>query len=370
MIFMASALAPLVLFVGTFTQPGDSTPGGIYSVPFDPGTGSFGVPRLAVATVRPTFLALHPDGRRLYATTDLQEYHGSSVDAPDAFFLDPGSGELESLPRQVNAGLPMIHAVVDPTGRTLMEVSYRGRRIVSYRLDGNGVPSEQVSCIENTGPVGPQSSRQEGSHPHSVTLSPDGRQLYVCDLGLDRVYSYTLDPATARLAATTPPFTQVRPGTGPRHSKISDDGKFLYVLGELNGTIAVFSRDSKSGALHEIQNISTLPEGFKGSNTSAEIRIHPNGGFVYCSNRGDNNSIAVFRRDGRDGHLTPTQSVASGGVHPRNFAISPDGSWLICANRDSSNLVAFRIDPQTGQLTPSGNQVSIPKPTCVLFTPP
>ena len=115
---------------------------------------------------------------------------------------------------------------------------------------------------------------------------------------------------------------------------------------------------------------SRMPEGFKGSNTSAEIRIHPNGGFVYCSNRGDNNSIAVFRRDSRDGHLTPTQSVASGGGHPRNFTISPDGSWLICANRDSSNLVAFRIDPQTGQLTPSGNQVSIPKPTCVLFTPP
>lgn len=365
MIALASAI---LLFIGTYSDPSDSPPGGIYSLCFDTDKGIFSQPELAAATAKPTFLALHPNGRLLYATTDLSGFAGGADKAPNVFFTIPGSGKLRPTESGITGGLPLVHAGVDPTGRSLCVVSYRGW-IESFPLKADGTPEKPASLIENKGPIGPQHNRQDRSHPHSVTLSPDGRRLYVCDLGLDRIYCYLLDPKTSLLTPADPSFTMTRPGMGPRHSKFSDDGRFLYVIGELDGTIATYACDSRSGSLSFLQRIPTLPADYSGPNTCAEIRIHPSGRFVYGSNRG-HDSIAVFARNPSTGLLTLVEIVPCGGAHPRNFAISPNGDWLICANRDSNNLVAFRVDQQTGRLSQCGKSAQIPKPTCVLIMPP
>jgi len=188
----------------------------------------------------------------------------------------------------------------------------------------------------------------------------------VCDLGLDQIVRYRLDAATGGL--TPAGSTATTPGAGPRHAKFSDDGRFLHVINELDATIAVHAVEPATGALTLLQRVPTLPADFTGPNTTAEIRLHPNGRFVYGSNRG-HDSLAVFAREPATGRLTPVELVPSGGGHPRNFALSPDGAWLVCANRDSDNLVVFRVDAATGRLTPTGQGATVPQAVCVLFVP-
>jgi 6-phosphogluconolactonase len=219
-----------------------------------------------------------------------------------------------------------------------------------------------VSVQLLSGKLGPNQARQDKPHPHSVTFSPDGHFAYVCDLGLDKIFCYRLD-ASALVPAGE---FATAPGAGPRHSKFSADGKFFYVLNELDGTIATYACDPATGALTAKQAVPTLPEGFTGNNTCAEIRLHPNGRFVYGSNRG-HDSIAVFARNPADGTLKRIEIVPSGGGHPRNFALSLDGAWLVCANRDSNNLVVFKVDPVTGRLTATGHTAKVPQAVCVLF---
>jgi 6-phosphogluconolactonase len=240
--------------------------------------------------------------------------------------------------------------------------------IESFPLDETGTPQGTQSVIRNSGRPGPRTDRQDASHPHCVTLSPDGKHLYVCDLGLDRIYCYKPDHVTADLTPAEPAFTQAPPGSGPRHVAISRDGAFAYVIGELDNMLSVYARNRDTGALTLLQRIPTLPEGFDGPNTAAEVAIHPNGRFLYASNRG-HDSIAIYGRDPRGGLLTPIGNVPCGGRHPRHFALSPDGDWLICANRDSNNLVSFRVNPATGALARCSTLEGIPKPTCALFVP-
>ena len=364
MTLIASAI---LLLIGTYASPTDKPAGGIYRVTFDTATGQFTHPKLLAASAKPTFLALHPNGRILYATTDLQGFEGAEDRAPNSFIISPDKKTLRPLQHQIEGNLPLVHAVVDPTGQSLYAVSYRSNTIESFALglDGNPGPA---SMIRNQGVLGPRTDRQDSSHPHNVTQSPDGRHLYVCDLGLDRIYCYRPDPETARLAPVDPPFTQTPPGMGPRHAAFSVDGRFLYVIGELDNSIAVYACVPSSGALSHLQSLPTLPSVVSSNNTSAEIAVHPNNRFVYCSIRGQD-SIAVFSRDVSTGLILPLEIVPSGGTHPRHFALSPDGEWLICANRDSNNLTSFRVNSSTGRLTACGKQTGIPKPTCVLFMP-
>jgi len=187
----------------------------------------------------------------------------------------------------------------------------------------------------------------------------------VADLGLDQLLVYGFDAAKGTLGAK-PQIVTASPGAGPRHLVFSSDGRFLYAVNELQSTVVTYSYDSATGALHELQTISTLPKGFSGSNTAAEIEIHPSGQFLFASNRGDD-SIAVFAIDSLKGTLTQVETHATGGKTPRNFAIDPTGSWLLAANQDSNDIVVFRIDRKTGSLIPTGDLFQVSSPTCLKF---
>jgi len=356
--------SPLLVFIGTGA-------GGIYSVRFDSADGSLAAPVRAARSPRPGFLASDPDGRRLYAACELDP--GLAVrpgaGGVSAFAIDRGTGLLAFLnQRPSGAGAPA-HVVVDATGRMVIAADYAGGTICAWPILSDGRLGERSSLVRHSGAPGPNRLRQESPHPHSVTLSPDNRFAVACDLGLDRVFCYRIDPGRASLAAAEPRFAAVPRGLGPRHAKFSSDGRQLYVLNEMGGSICMFGRDPATGALVLRQTVSTLPSGFRGANLSAEIRIDARGRFVYASNRGPD-SIAVFSRDPGRGTLSLVQIVPSGGRQPRNFALSPDGRWLLCANRGTNDLTVFSVDPSTGFLAATAHRVAVPQPICVLFPGP
>ena len=353
--------ASQLIFVGTYT-PKDGASRGIYSVRLDSATGALSEPVLAAEAANPTFLALHRDGRVLYALSETDTVNGKPGGGAKAFTIDPVAGRLAPLNVQSTGGIACAHLGLDPAAKTLVLASYGGGQVTSFPVASDGAIGPRASIQLLTGPRGPNKDRQDKPHPHSVTFSPDSRFAYVCDLGLDKIFCYRLD------ASTLIPVGQfaTAPGAGPRHSKFSADGRYFYVINELDGTIATYACDPATGALAVQQVVSTLPDGFSGSSTCAEIRLHPNGRFVYGSNRG-HDSLAVFARNPADGTLSRIEIVPSGGAHPRNFSLSPDGNWLVCANRDSNNLVVFKVDPATGRLTATGHAAKVPQAVCVLF---
>ena len=353
--------ASQLIFVGTYT-PKEGASRGIYSVRLDPDTGALSEPMLAAEAASPTFLALHPNGRVVYALSEADSFRGRPGGGATAFQIDPRAGKLSRLNAQSTGGIACAHLGLDPAAKTLVLASYSGGQVTSFPLASDGQIGPRASAETMTGKLGPRQDRQDQPHPHSATFSPDGRHVYVCDLGLDKIFCYRTEKSALVPAGT---FATAA-GAGPRHGKFSADGKFFYVINELDGTIATYACDPASGALTVKQTVSTLPDGFTGSNTCAEIRLHPNGLFVYGSNRG-HDSLAVFARDPQDGTLTRIEIVPSGGGHPRNFALSPDGSWLVCANRDSNNLVVFQVDAVTGRLTATGHTATVPQAVCVLF---
>lgn len=341
-------------FIGTYTK-GESR--GIYTASLNSLTGALSQPALAAETANPSFLALTPRRDVLYAVS---ESHALAVGF--AVGLD---SQLTALAKpQPSSGSAPCHLTVDATGRSLVLTHYGEGFAASLRILPDGTLGPP-SVTQHRG-RGLDPTRQSAPHVHSVTLSPDNRFALVCDLGLDKIFSYALDPSSAQLTPGSPPFTTTAPGAGPRHSAFSPDGRHVYVINEMGGTLAAYAYDAARGTLTHLGTQPTLPTDFKDLNTTAEVRTHPNGRFVYGSNRG-HDSIAVFARDAQTGLLTPVEIVPCGGKHPRNFALSPDGAWLVCANMHSNTLVAFRVDPATGRLTPVGNPIHAPAPACILF---
>jgi 6-phosphogluconolactonase len=206
--------------------------------------------------------------------------------------------------------------------------------------------------------------RQEGPHAHSLVVRPGERFAYGCDLGLDKVMIFKFKAASGTLVSNEPAFAQATPGAGPRHIAFHPNGRWAFVINEMASTITVFSCDAVGGALHDLQTVSTLPEGFSGQNTCAEVAVHPSGRFVYGSNRGDD-SIAVFGFDPKSGRLAFIERVPTGGKTPRQFEIDPTGRYLLAANQDSNTVIVFRIDPASGRLQPAGSQVESDNPMCV-----
>ncbi|RME89615.1 MAG: lactonase family protein [Verrucomicrobia bacterium] len=231
-------------------------------------------------------------------------------------------------------------------------------------MDGGLMPAS--AFIQHRG-SGPNPRRQEGPHAHCATFSPDGRFLLVADLGVDRVFVYRVDPVHGELAPNDPPWVELPPGSGPRHVAFAPDGRRVFVVNELACTLASFAWDGEAGRLEPLDSQSTLPAGFTGRNTCAEVAVHPNGRFVYASNRG-HDSLAVFAI-GPEGRLRLVDHTPTGGRTPRHFALDPEGRWLWAANQDSGNIVLFRVDPKTGRLQPAGRSLSVPRPVCVLFAP-
>jgi 6-phosphogluconolactonase len=354
----------LLLFFGTYTPAGGESRG-IYSARLDPATGGLSEPVLVAETPNPTFLAWHPDGRTLYALGESGTVDGKAGGALTAYRFDAATGKLARLNAEPTGGVGLAHVGVGGSGRIAAAISYHGSYVASFPLKPDGSLGPRATLLPHTGALGPHARRQDKAHPHSVTFSPDQRHAYVCDLGLDRVFRYRIDAATGTLERAGE--TATLPGAGPRHSKFTADGKFLYVINELNGSIEVFGAEPATGELARVQAIGTLPAGFTGENTCAEIRLSPDERFVYGSNRG-HDSIAVFARDAATGRLTPVEIVPSGGKHPRNFNLSPDGRWLVCGNKDSDNVTVFSRDAATGRLRLVSTHKA-PQVVCVLFAP-
>jgi len=212
--------------------------------------------------------------------------------------------------------------------------------------------------------VNPQ--RQSHAFAHSIRVDPTNRFALVADLGLDKLFVYKFNVKDGSLTANDPPFAKAAPGSGPRHVVFHPNGRWVYLITEMGNSIMLFDWDTRRGALSEVQTVSTLPAGFQGASTCAEIQVHPSGRFVYASNRG-RDSIAVFSVDENTGRLTPIQDVPSGGITPRNFDIDPTAHWLLATNHGSNTAMVFRIDQQTGKLTPAGQPLDVPSPFCPRF---
>lgn len=346
-----------LVFLGTYTRSGTSQ--GIYSVWLDTESGALSAPLVAAAAVDPGWITLSPDRRLLFAV------HPSPGQAI-VFKVDHATGRLTPLapPGATAPAAPPSHLAVDATGRTLLAANYAEGYVAAIPIHPDGSLGPPHAIRHEGRSVHP--TRQDKPRVHSVTLSPDNRHVIVADLGLDRIFTYALDSATARLAPAVPPWVATAPGAGPRHCTFGADGRHAYVINELDNTITVYAYDSRHGALSPRQTVPTLPAGDNTPNITAEIRLHPNGRFVYGSNRG-HDSIAVFSVAAATGDLTPIEIVPSGGRTPRNFALSPDGKWLVCSHQDTDLLTVFRVDAATGRLTRTSYTAAVPKCICVLF---
>ena len=351
----AAARHELVYF-GTYTGPKSQ---GIYVATFDASTGRLGPLTLAGASENPSFIALHPNKRFLYAANEQREGYVS------AFSIDRATGKLTALNRVSSKGNGPCYVIVDHAGKCVLVANYGSGTFAVLPIETDGRLREASATIQDQG-RGADPQRQSGPHAHSLNPSPDDKYAIGADLGLDKLFVFHLDAARGSLTPNDPPFTAVQPGSGPRHFAFHPNRKFAYVTNEMASTVTAFSWNGKTGVLNTLQTLSTLPPGFKGENTTAQIAVHPSGKFLYDSNRG-HDSIALFTIDPRKGTLSYVANYSTQGNMPRNFAIDPSGSFLIAANQKSDNIVVFRIDKSTGKLTPTGQTAEVGSPVCVQF---
>ena len=349
-------------YIGTYTR---TTSLGIYGARIDSSSGALSPASHLAALANPTWLTLHPGRQFFYANQELKSADGKPVGLVAAFAAAPLGGNHTPLNVEPTDAT-LCHTAVDHTGRVLIAVSYSGGQVSTFPLEPDGRLRPRRSFVTHQGPLGPQTNRQDKPHPHSVTISPNNRLACVTDLGLDRVYCYDLNAATATITPAAAPFLPLPPGTGPRHAKFSSDGRFLYVIGELANTVTVLAYDAVAGSFQIVQSLPTLPADFAAESTAAEIRIHPNGRFLYGSNRG-HDSLVVYAIAPSTGLLTWVETVNCGGVQPRNFELTPDGAWLVCAHQGSDSLVSFRVDSTSGRLALLPGKITVSQPVCILF---
>lgn len=349
--------SPLLrVFVGTYTGAGSR---GIYKVELDASTGAVVEgPALAAPSKNPSFLVVHPNGRFLYAVNET-----GGAGAVSAFSVDRDSGALSFLNQQPSGGADPCHLAVDAEGRNVVVANYTSGSVGVLPVASDGSVRPATSVRQLTG-SGPNKGRQAGPHAHGVFFDPSKRFLLTADLGSDRILVERYDPATGTSEPGGPGSVSLEPGSGPRHLAWHPSGRALYVLSELLSTVSAFHWNAASGSLSSFQRISSLPSGYSGTNTAAEIAVSPDGRFVYASNRGDD-ALTVFSADaGRK--LAFVGRVPTGGRTPRHFAIDPSGRWLIAANQGSSSVVVFRLDPATGVPAPVGAPIAVPEPVCIL----
>ncbi len=362
--------ATTLVYVGTYTKDGTSK--GIYlyrlqTVNTDVSQNILLVPLgLAGESTDPSFIELDPKRRLLFAVNETAEFQGQPTGGVSAFKIDPSTGKLTLINSVSSKGKGPCHLAVDKEGRNLLVANYDSGNIAVIPVAADGKLSEASQVIQFSG-TGPNKERQEGPHAHCMTLSPDNKFAFACDLGTDKVMTYKYDGG--KLTPAEPAFASVKPGAGPRHMVFGKDGKFAYVINELDSTVTAFAYDAATGGLKELQTLSTLPGYYDGPNTAAEIDINPSGHYLYASNRG-NNSVVLFEIDKEKGTLTFVEEQGTGGKTPRQFGIEPSGKHLTIANQNSNTLLVCRIDPDNGRLKPSGVFADCPAPVCAKFLPP
>jgi len=353
----------LMVYVGTYTG-GTSASKGIYRLRLDLATGTLTEAGPPTESVSPSFLALHPSGRYLYAVNET-DGPPKGEGGVSAFAIDARTGALTPLNKESSRGGGPCHLALDGKGRFVLVANYGGGSVAVLPVQADGRLNEATTFVQHAG-HGADPGRQKGPHAHWVGLDQANRFALVADLGLDEVLVYKFDPALGTLTPSQPPAARLAPGAGPRHAVFHPDGRHAYVINELQSTVTAFSYDARTGALAELQTLSTVPAGFTQPTDTAEIAVRPDGKFLYGSNRG-HDSIAIFAVDAATGKLTSVGHQPTLGKKPRNFAIDPTGTYLLAANQDSENIAVFRIDRASGRLTPVGQPFSVPRPVCVLM---
>ena len=347
------------LFVGTYTNNDKSE--GIYVYEFDVATGDATL-KNQVASDNPSFLAISTDRNYVYAVNEL----GDNKGAVNAYTYDEPTGKLTLLNQQPTQSNGPCHINIDSKGKHVIVSNYSGGAISVFPLEADGRLGALVQLIQHEG-SGPNESRQNAPHVHSAFFSPDEKQVYVQDLGTDKVniYAYDFEHSSEPLTPATQPFVSGSPGGGPRHAAVSTDGNYLYLVQELTATVMVFAQ--KGGKLAPIQEIAMNEEGFEGRNGAADIKLSPDGKFLYASNRGDANTLAIYGVDPQDGKLTKLGNQSVLGRGPRNFTLSPDGKFLLVANQNTDEVVVFARDTDTGLLHDTGHRIAVGAPVCLVF---
>jgi 6-phosphogluconolactonase len=358
-----AAAKSYLVYVGTYTTKTASK--GVYAFRYDASSGKLTPIGVAAETQDPSWVAVHPNGKFLYAVNEAGK--NSMV---SAFSLDPHSGKLTLLNQLPALGEDPCYLSFDRTGKYVFVANYTSGNVVVFPIGSDGKLGPATANVHDEGTLGPNKERQEGPHAHWIEASAGNRYAYVSDLGLDKVLIYKFDATTGNLA--TPGAKQqdafsamLSPGSGPRHVAFSRSGNFMYVLNEVQSTVTVFANDARE-TYRAVQTISALPKDFSGRNDAAEIAIHSSGKFLYSSNRG-HESIALFKINPGTGKLTGAGDFSVEGKEPRHFAIDPSGNYLLAEDQFSDKIVTFRIDRKTGALTPTGDSVEIPSPVSLAF---
>jgi 6-phosphogluconolactonase len=354
------------LFIGTYTEGEFKAAGskGIYVYRFDAATGD-ATPVSTIATKNPSYLAIAPGGKFVYS---VNETNGAAPGGVSAFSFDKQTGQLSFLNRQASGGDDPCYVTVDNGRKWVMVANYSGGSYSALPVNADGSLAPATETVQHTG-SGANKDRQEKAHVHSTIFSPDEKYLVVCDLGTDKLSVLRFDPAAAKtpLTPASDSVVDIQPGSGPRHTAFAPGKPYAYVIEELTGTVDVFHYST--GKMTPLQRISSHPDDYKGNIGSADIHVAPGGKFLYASNRGDANSLAIFYIDPATGKLTTKGFQSTMGNAPRNFMIDPTGQWLLVANQNTKNVVIFKIDPQTGLLTDTNKHLEIPAPVCLKMEP-
>ncbi|MTI88930.1 MAG: lactonase family protein [Balneolaceae bacterium] len=355
-----------VMFVGTYTETEGHVDGqgeGIYTLHFEDGDLEASSAQLAGDGItNPTFITLSPDGNYLYSVSELSGKDGDTTGYVVAYKITNQDSLIE-IDRKPSRTLAPAHISIDQTGSLVFTANYVGGVVMVYeRLNDGTLEAVQQLTHEGTGPH----ARQESSHVHMAKVSPDNKYLYIPDLGSDKIWSYKIDLDEKQLSPTKDVFTTTAPGAGPRHMGFHPSREYAWAINELNNTITAYSYDAKTGSLDEIESVTTLPADFTEFSATADIHVHPNGKFIYGSNRG-HDSIVGYRINEKSGELSFISYTSTRGEFPRNFAIGPEGKRLYAANQNSDTITVYDIDTDTGELTYTGTTLQVPTPVSIVF---
>lgn len=349
-------------YFGTYTNSGKSK--GIYCYAFDPASGSLTETSSTGGIENPSFLAIHPNKKYLYAVSEKANPDGKTGGTVWAYSIDKKSGKLTAINHQSSEGAGPCHISVDKTGQCALVANYDSGNVIALPIKSDGSLGKAESVVQHEGSsINPE--RQKSAHAHSINVSSNNKFALAADLGLDKILIYKFNAKKAKLQKSNPSHSATIPGGGPRHLAFHPNERHAYIANEMISSVTAFEYNDKDGSLTEIQTISTLPDKTP-NNSTAEILIHPSGKFAYCSNRG-HDSIAVFKIDPKSGKLSAIGHQKTLGTVPRNFSIDPSGMFLIACNQTSDNVVVFKINQDTGLLSPVGTPTQIPSPVCVKF---
>lgn len=349
------------LYIGTYTRGRKE---GIFLYHLNAQTGEL-EKISATEAEEASFLAFDTHKRFLFAVNELMDFDGKNSGAISSFAIDSKSGDLMFINKQASNGGAPCYIASSPKGDFVMAANYMGGNVSVLPVGKNGILAPVAYSKQHEG-TGPNKERQEAPHAHCIILDPKGKHAFSADLGADKIYIYKVDSKNKNLLPHDPPFVKTKPGAGPRHISFHPNGKYMYLINELDSTVSAYSYDQKNGQLKELQTLSMLPKGYSGKNQCADLHVSPDGKFLYGSNRG-HNSIGVFSIDSASGKLSLVEHVSTMGDWPRNFTIDPSGNILLVGNERSNNVVSFFIDKSTGQLKPTGHVAEVPAPVCLLI---